>query len=168
MERDDDDFEIDYTKSPASIGQQIQRRNQQLQTQSADAIPIQEDPFFGLKKDLVNFFSNRISEIKAKDEIQHLIIEKFTEMIDRDELGFDQMMSVYNTIGRDSRGIMDSILAVFRPTPGVASPFAQNVAQQDEKQDVFDQVYENMSSEDLENISKLMMIMRTMGKEKTE
>lgn len=168
MERDDDDFEIDFTKSPASIGQQIQRRNQQLQTQSVDATPIQEDPFFGLKKDLVNFFSNRISEIKAKDEIQHLIIEKFTEMIDRDELGFDQMMSVYNTIGRDSRGIMDSILAVFRPTPGVASPFAQNVAQQDEKQDVFDQVYENMSSEDLENISKLMMIMRTMGKEKTE
>ena len=167
MERDNDDFEIDYTKSPASIGQQIQKRNQ-LQAQSVDATPIQEDPFFGLKKDLVNFFSNRISEIKAKDEIQHLIIEKFTEMIDRDELGVDQMMSVYNTIGRDSRGIMDSILAVFRPTPGVASPFAQNVAQQDEKQDVFDQVYENMSSEDLENISKLMMIMRTMGKEKTE
>lgn len=166
MERDDD-FEIDYTKSPASIGQQIQRRNQ-LQAQSADATPIQEDPLFGLKKDLVNFFSNRISEIKAKDEIQHLIIEKFTEMIDRDELGFDQMMSVYNTIGRDSRGITDSILAVFKPTPGVMSPLAQSVTQTDEKQDVFDQVYENMSSEDLENISKLMMIMRTMGKEKTE
>ena len=167
MDRDDDDFEVDFSKSPASIGQQIQRKNQLQESSEATPLTI-EDPFFGLKKDLVNFFSNRISEIKAKDVIQHLIIDKFTEMIDRDELSFDQLMSVYNTIGRDSRGITDSMLAVFRPTPGVASPFASTVSQSNEKQDVFDQVYEQMSSDDLENISKLMMIMRTLGDKNDE
>lgn len=163
-------FPIDYTKPPASIGRQIQRNNELAvkETEVVDAVPVQEDIFYGLKRDLVNFFSNRMEEIKSKDAIQKRIIEKFSDMLEMDDLSFEQLMAIYKTVSTDSRYSTDSLLALFKPTPGVASPFAENVAQRDEKQDAFDQVYENMTSEDLENIDVLLKLMRTANKKSHE
>lgn len=163
-------YPIDFSKSPASIGRQIQRNNEIVKQDSevVEAVPIQDDIFYGLKRDLVNFFSNRMGEIKAKDAIQRKVIEKLSDMLDNDDLEFEQLMNVYRTISSDSRNSTDSLLALFRPTPGVASPFAENVAQKDEKQDAFDQVYENMTSEDLENIDVLLKLMRTANKKSHE
>lgn len=157
-------FPIDYTKSPASIGRQIQRNNELAvkETEVVDAVPVQEDIFYGLKRDLVNFFSNRMEEIKSKDAIQKRIIEKFSDMLEMDDLSFEQLMAIYKTVSNDSRYSTDSLLAIFKPTPGVSSPFAETVTQKDEKQDIFDQVYERMSSEDLENISKIHQLLQIM------
>lgn len=162
-----DGYPVNYNASPTSIGMQI-KRNREITgadtKESVDAVPIQEDIFYGLKKDLVNFFSNRMNEIKSKDTIQRRIIEKIGDMLEMDELSFEQLMAVYKTISSDSRNSTDSLLAIFRPTPGVESPFASNVARQDEKQDVFDQVYQNMTAEDLENVSKIYRLLQVMGK----
>ena len=159
-------YPINYNASPESIGRQIQRNRELVEssTEEVKAVPVQEDIFFGLKRDLVNFFSNRMEEIKSKDSIQRRIIEKIGDMLEMDELSFEQLMAVYKTISNDSRYSTDSLLALFRPTPGVSSPFAENVAQKDEKQDVFEQVYEKMSSEDLENIARIHQILQVIGK----
>ena len=163
-------YPVNYNASPESIGRQIQRNRELTRTDSDEvqAVPIQDDIFYGLKKDLVNFFSNRMEEIKSKDSIQRRIIEKIGDMLEMDELSFEQLMAVYKTISNDSRYSTDSLLALFKPTPGVASPFAENVAQKDEKQDAFDQVYENMTSDDLANIDLLLKLMRTVKKSETE
>lgn len=163
-------YSVDYTKSPASIGRQIQRNNEIIKSdvEQVNAVPIQDDIFYGLKRDLVNFFSNRMGEIKAKDSIQRRIIEKIGDMLEMDELSFEQLMAVYKTVSNDSRYSTDSLLAIFKPTPGVSSPFAETVTQKDEKQDIFDQVYERMSSEDLENVDVLLKLLRVANKQKTE
>ena len=164
-----DGYPVNYGASPESIGRQIQRNRELTRTDDdVTAIPIQDDIFYGLKKDLVNFFSNRMEEIKSKDSIQRRVIEKIGDMLEMDELSFEQLMAVYKTISNDSRYSTDSLLALFKPTPGVASPFAENVAQKDEKQDAFDQVYENMSAEDLENIDILLKLLRTAKSKGTD
>lgn len=159
-------FPIDYTKSPASIGRQIQRNNELAvrETEVVDAVPVQEDIFYGLKRDLVNFFSNRMEEIKSKDAIQKRIIEKFSDMLEMDDLSFEQLMAIYKTVSNDSRYSTDSLLAIFKPVPGVESPFSSATMKQNESRDAFDQVYEQMSSEDLENIDTLLKLLRVASK----
>ena len=165
-------YPVDYTKSPASIGRQIQRNNEIIKSdvEQVNAVPVQDDIFYGLKRDLVNFFSNRMGEIKAKDSIQRRIIEKIGDMLEMDELSFEQLMAVYKTVSNDSRYSTDSLLAIFKPVPGVESPFSSATMKQNESRDVFDQVYERMSSEDLENISKIHQLLQIMERnsEKSE
>ena len=159
-------YPVDYTKSPASIGRQIQRNNEIIKSdvEQVNAVPIQDDIFYGLKRDLVNFFSNRMGEIKAKDSIQRRIIEKIGDMLEMDELSFEQLMAVYKTVSNDSRYSTDSLLAIFKPVPGVESPFSSATMKQNESRDAFDQVYEQMSSEDLENIDTLLKLLRVASK----
>lgn len=159
-------YSVDFTKSPASIGRQIQRNNEIIKSdvEQVNAVPIQDDIFYGLKRDLVNFFSNRMGEIKAKDSIQRRIIEKIGDMLEMDELSFEQLMAVYKTVSNDSRYSTDSLLAIFKPVPGVESPFSSATMKQNESRDAFDQVYEQMSSEDLENIDTLLKLLRVASK----
>lgn len=163
-------YPVNYNASPESIGRQIQRNRELTRTDSDEvqAVPIQDDIFYGLKKDLVNFFSNRMEEIKSKDSIQRRIIEKIGDMLEMDELSFEQLMSVYKTISNDARYSTDSLLAIFKPVPGVESPFSSATMKQNESRDAFDQVYENMTSEDLENVDLLLKLLRTVKKSETE
>lgn len=163
-------YPVNYNASPESIGRQIQRNRELTRTDSDEvqAVPIQDDIFYGLKKDLVNFFSNRMEEIKSKDSIQRRIIEKIGDMLEMDELSFEQLMSVYKTISNDARYSTDSLLAIFKPVPGVESPFSSATMKQNESRDAFDQVYENMTSEDLENVDLLLKLLRTVKKTETE
>ena len=163
-------YPVNYNASPESIGRQIQRNRELTRTDSDEvqAVPIQDDIFYGLKKDLVNFFSNRMEEIKSKDSIQRRIIEKIGDMLEMDELSFEQLMAVYKTISNDSRYSTDSLLAIFKPVPGVESPFSSATMKQNESRDAFDQVYENMTSEDLENVDLLLKLLRTVKKSETE
>ena len=163
-------YPVNYNASPESIGRQIQRNRELTRTDSDEvqAVPIQDDIFYGLKKDLVNFFSNRMEEIKSKDSIQRRIIEKIGDMLEMDELSFEQLMSVYKTISNDARYSTDSLLAIFKPVPGVESPFSSATMKQNESRDAFDQVYENMTSEDLENVDLLLKLLRTVKESETE
>lgn len=163
-------YPVNYNASPESIGRQIQRNRELTRTDSDEvqAVPIQDDIFYGLKRDLVNFFSNRMEEIKSKDSIQRRIIEKIGDMLEMDELSFEQLMSVYKTISNDARYSTDSLLAIFKPVPGVESPFSSATMKQNESRDAFDQVYENMTSEDLENVDLLLKLLRTVKKSETE
>lgn len=159
-------YPINYNASPESIGRQIQRNRELVEssTEEVKAVPVQEDIFFGLKRDLVNFFSNRMEEIKSKDSIQRRIIEKIGDMLEMDELSFEQLMTVYKTISNDSRYSTDSLLAIFKPVPGVESPFSSAAMRQNEERDTFDQVYDRMTSEDLENIDTLLKLLRVASK----
>ena len=159
-------YPINYNASPESIGRQIQRNRELVEssTEEVKAVPVQEDIFFGLKRDLVNFFSNRMEEIKSKDSIQRRIIEKIGDMLEMDELSFEQLMAVYKTISNDSRYSTDSLLAIFKPVPGVESPFSSAAMRQNEERDTFDQVYDRMTSEDLENIDTLLKLLRVASK----
>lgn len=164
MNRNDDE---DFTKLPTGYKVPFQK-NELTTPEPMDAVPLQDDYFFGLKKDLVSFFGNRMDEIKGKSKIIDKIVEKLEDMVDSDELEFEQLMTVYRTISNDTRSKTDSLLSIFKPTPGVGSVFAENIARKDEKEDAFDKVYNNMSSEDLENVDKLLKIINTMKRREEE
>lgn len=168
MSDDYKDKPIDYTKSPTSIGMQIQNRRESEISSGVEAVPYEDDVFYGLKKSLVDFFKTRMREIDKKDRLQSLIMDKFTEMIETDDLEFEQLMGVYKMVSSDNRYSSDSILSIFKPVPGSPSLLAENVAQKDERQDAFEQVYEGMDSTDLENINKIFQLLNAMKKKKED
>ena len=160
---------IDYTKSPTSIGLQIQQRNADVSSrEEVQAVPYEEDIFYGLKKSLVDFFKTRMKEIDKKDALQSLIMDKLTEMIQDDDLEFEQLMGVYKMVSSDNRYSSDSILSILKPVPGVPSVFVNNVSEKDEKQDAFEQVYEGMDSTDLENINNLLRLLNAVKNKENE
>ena len=164
-----DERPIDYTKSPTSIGLQIQQRNADVSPrEEVQAVPYEEDIFYGLKKSLVDFFKTRMKEIDKKDALQSLIMDKLTEMIQDDDLEFEQLMGVYKMVSSDNRYSSDSILSILKPVPGVPSVFVNNVSEKDEKQDAFEQVYEGMDSTDLENINNLLRLLNAVKNKENE
>lgn len=126
------------------------------------------DPFFILRNDILSFFRQIMGEVSKKEALKHKIEDSFLEDLESDTLDFQSRMSLYKLISTQSNVSVDSILSLFKPTPGAPSLLADNISREKEKTH-FDEMYENMSPDDLQNVSKLMAFMtKVMQKEKDE
>lgn len=116
-----------------------------------------------LKKDVYKFFSQRLSYIQDKESFTEKVQKKLEEFLDRDELNFDQILSLYRLGLSKTSEATDSITSLFRPTPGAPSPFADNIAKSKESDD-FENSFENMTPEDLRKLDKVFRAMLAMSK----
>lgn len=124
---------------------------------------IQEnDPFMDLKLNLLNFFKDRISQITAQERLKQRIEEEIEAFVERGDLTFEQIMSVYNSVSRQNNSSADSLLGLFKPTPGAPSILADNLAKQEEKKDVFENLYDEFSSEQLEKMEVINRVINTI------
>lgn len=113
------------------------------------------DPFVELKLDLLKFFRDTMKQISERDRLKSRIEEELFAFLERSELNFDQIMTLYRTVGKMSHDSSDSLIGLFKPTPGAPSILASNLSEKDEKKDVYDQLYEEFNAENLQKIEKL-------------
>ncbi len=129
-----------------------------------------EDPFMRLKLNLLEFFSSRLNDISKQEELREKIADSFLNDLDNEDepLTFQQRMQLYKLIASQSSGSADSILSLFKPTPGAPSILAENISKEEKRDDMFDDIYKDMSSEDLQAIDTLMKIMENMKNKKDD
>jgi hypothetical protein len=76
-------------------------------------------------------------------------------------------MSLYKLISTQANLSAESVLSIFKPTPGAPSLLADNLSK-DTKEDHFDKVYESMKPEDLQKVDKLMKLLQMMKKDEDD
>lgn len=120
------------------------------------------DPFVELKLDLLSFFKDRINRISSQEKLKERTETELESFIDQGDLTFEQVLQVYRQVSTQTNNSADSLLSLFKPTPGAPSILADNLAKQEEKKDVYDELYEQFSGDQLQKIDKLNRLLSSM------
>jgi len=127
-----------------------------------------QDPFLELRMTIMNFFTERIGQISRQDNLKLLIERKLEEKLETDELEFGQLMSLYNNVAKQGNQSVDSMLSLFKPTPGVPSILADNIAKNDDESDIFERLYEEFSKEESDKLADLSRLINSLSKQGKE
>lgn len=127
-----------------------------------------KDPFNELRIDLLEFFRDRIAKISKQEDLKNKLEEALTLDLDSGELNFDQKMTLYRAVTSQGNHSIDSLLGLFKPTPGAPSILADNLARPDDKEDIFNDIYENLTSEQLQQVAAMTKVLTMLGKKSDE
>lgn len=122
------------------------------------------DPMLILRKDILSFFQGIMASVSKKESLKELIESSFIEDLESRELSFQDRISLYKLISTQANISSDSILSIFKPTPGAPSLLADNLSK-DREDDHFDKMYANMKPDDLQKMDKLMKFLQMLPKE---
>ena len=122
------------------------------------------DPMLTLRKDILSFFRSIMASVAKKEQLKEKIESSFLEDLESEELSIQDRMSLYRLISTQSNISADSILSIFKPTPGAPSLLADNLSK-DTKEDHFDKMYDSMKPDDLQKMDKLMKVLQTITRE---
>jgi len=135
---------------------------QKLNEEKKDVTVINNsDPFFVLRTDILAFFRHIMAETQQKDTLKNELEVSFLEDIrgnNEEEITFQQKITLYKLISTQSNIAAEGILSLFKPTPGAPSLLAENISK-DKELDKFDEIYEGMSSDELQKVQKFMTVM---------
>lgn len=114
------------------------------------------DPYDKVREDFFNFFTDRMKEIAKKDNLLQTISDKIREKLDNDpDPSYDTLQELYKTLSNDNRKATADLLSLFQPTANTGSILSDSIAKR-EVVDEFQNVYDKMSSEDLQKLDIIM------------
>jgi hypothetical protein len=114
-----------------------------------DSLDMNKKLRFGMFK----FFSDQFSLVKKRSVALDKAQEKIEAMIERDELNFDQLIQVVKLFSGDINQAVKDFLEIFKPMPGVPSPFASSYMPREN--DPTEQFLKNLPQKDLEKLDTL-------------
>jgi hypothetical protein len=126
---------------------------------------LERDPFIELKLELFSFFKERIGRITAQEKLREKLEQELETQIETGTLSFDQLLTLYNSVSKQNNISSESLISLFKPTPGVPSILAANLAEKEEKKDIFDDLYDKFNSDHLQKIDKLSKVLSAISKE---
>lgn len=112
------------------------------------------DPLDMLRSDILSFFRTHMERIRKQEDLRTGIQNQLQEMIDNGDLTFEQLMKLFSMVSNQENNAADSIISLFKPVPGVGSLLANSIGQ-DKKDDDVENMYENLSPEQMRSIDKL-------------
>lgn len=124
----------------------------------------ESDPMLTLRRDILSFFQNIMSSVSKKETLKERIESSFLEDLESGDLSIQDRMSLYKLISTQASLSAESVLSIFKPTPGAPSLLADNISKEREE-DHFEKVYSSMKPEDLQKMDKLMKFLELLPKE---
>lgn len=124
-------------------------------------VPWVDDPMMMLKQELLSFFQERIKSVSSHEVLKTKVERALLEKLETDELGFDELMIMYNATSKNSFMSSDSLISLFKSSPGSPSPLIATVGKDDTEDDQIRKKYEGMSPEDA---AKIDIISRALSK----
>ena len=124
-----------------------------------------EDPFYHLKLNLLNFFQDRIRRIISQETLKGQIEEKLSEKVEMDELDFNDLLTLYNSVSKQNNASSESLLSLFRPTPGAPSILAENLGTPEKSKDDWEEIYDSLTPDQLQKIDKIRRLLEQTDSE---
>ena len=125
------------------------------------------DPTEELRREVLEFFKNRIASIKRSEELKELVYTELQTKIQGGELTFDQLMGVLARLDHGANDSADSIISMFRPNNNGTSMLTEIVQSRGDNSDLA-RAFANYSSEDLQAIEKTMHTLRAITEKSSE
>lgn len=138
--------------------------NQQRSVQNI----MSSDPMDVLRTDLLSFFRTMIAEISRRVTLKEELEETFRQDIQTGEMTFEERMRLHKALSTDFNISLENFLGLFKPTPGAPSLLAQNLSKPEDRDDIYDKVFKDLSSEEMRKLDKLMKALQIMSKEEEE
>lgn len=98
------------------------------------------DPFTSLRNTLFSFFSNVLARVQQEDDLKMRVKKAIEDRLEQDNaVTFPQLLNLLDALNSDNQRLMDSILAIFKPTPGTGeiSPFVNPAVKGDDTTTAF-------------------------------
>ena len=124
------------------------------------------DPYVELKMNLLSFFKDRMSKITAQERLKEQVEQALELQLEGGDLSFEQILSLYRLVSTQNNASSDSLLSLFKPTPGAPSILADNLGRQEEDKNMYDEMYEDFSSDQLQALDNLGKILTSLNKKK--
>jgi len=120
--------------------------------------------FDQLKSSLLSFFKERINSIQERERLKAKVEDSFLDDLQGGELTFSQRLSLYNSVSKQENASADSLLSIFRPTPGAPSILAENLGKTEDVNDSVDEFFNSLDSDSISALEKLGRMIQTMSK----
>lgn len=117
-----------------------------------------------MKANLIQFFKDRIETIKESDTLRKAFYQKMMDMLERDTLTFEQVVTGCKLLGNESNTASDSLLNIFRPVPGAQSLLLE-VSRPPDKDEELKTAFKNYSAEELQAIERTMGHLASLAKQ---
>ncbi len=124
--------------------------------------PAAVDPIQDLRRNVFNFFTDRLDRIKKKEALLEKIQEALEDQVDGGTLTFDQLKSLFSSVSREQSSASEGIISLFRPVPGTPSIFANNIGNADH-QDPYREAFNSMPPDKLQKIDALFRFLESAG-----
>lgn len=119
----------------------------------------QVDPMMDLRNTLMSFFTERVHTVQISEEFRSELIASLQEDLRANRLSFDQKMVVLSRISSEGNEAADSLISVFRPSPGNPSILLQFSEQN--KTSTEADVFKSLSSSDLQKLDALFRFLES-------
>ncbi len=125
-----------------------------------------------LKIRLFEFFDNHIKKVERKERLAEKIENRIEAMVDEEDgLEFDQLMRVLRELSSQSSISSDSLISIFKPTPGTPSILADTMGRRLDSDGSERDFMKDMNQDkiaDFEALMKLARQFRTNSSEEDE
>jgi len=125
------------------------------------------NPFEELKSTLIQFFNSRIHAIIDQYDVKTEITNSLREDLQSGALNFDQKMRFLKQVASEESISSDSLMSLFRPTPGAPSILASNLSKSVDSKDLIESMYDSMSSDDLSHLETLSHFIEKLSEKKS-
>lgn len=108
-----------------------------------------------LRIEVFEFFKDRMKRIQTQEDLRSKIQTQLEAVVDRGELDFEQLKSLYAMVSRETAISSDSIISLFKPVPGASSILATQIAEEQEKKDGAERLFAMLGDENIRKIDAL-------------
>jgi hypothetical protein len=152
----------------------ILNQGEELLSKLNDTNPMQKrvieisnsDPLLRLKTSIFEFFVEHLKDVSSQERLRAKVQESFLEDLENYEepLTFQERMSLYKLISKEANSSSDSILGLFKPSPGAPSILAENLSREENKDDIFEEIFSEMNVEERNSMEELRKLLDRMDK----
>jgi len=121
--------------------------------QEVEAINMR-DPSIKTRTELFQFFSTRLAGLSKREEFKDKIQAALEEHIDKGEVSFSQLLSLYKTVFSESSLASESVLSLLRPSSNVPNPLLTAMDTRKTVDD-FDNIHQELDTKSIKAIDTL-------------
>lgn len=121
-----------------------------------------------LRSNIFEFFRDRMRRISSQESLKERVQVKLLDLVDGDELDFDQLTALLRNLNASTRDASSSIIDLFKPSPGTNSILADTLGKPQKEQDDLEEFFDHLSSEELEKLNKFYNEMRGLKQVRSE
>jgi hypothetical protein len=120
-----------------------------------DAVPM-VDPVESLKRNVFDFFTDRMRRIIRTENLREKIQDSLEADVDGGMLTFDERRTLLASLNSSQTAASESIISLFRPVPGAPSILADNISRGTEVEDSMEKMFKNATPETLRQMDILL------------
>lgn len=119
-----------------------------------------QDPMGDLTRNIFHFFTDRMHAIEKRESLVDKAQQKLEDFLDEPDISFDDVMAIYRLVSSKSTESAESLISLFKPTPGAGSPLAEAVSREKKEDDSVDNFFRALTPDQLEKVDLLFRMLK--------